>query len=65
MSWTELFYPKPVKHEDLAPFAAVRDAFGKCAAELETLLPEGRYKAIVRTELEKTAMLASKAFTHP
>ncbi len=65
MNWSDLFYPRPVKQEDLVALSVVRDSFAKRAAQLETSLPEGRYKAIVKTELEKTAVIATKAFTHP
>lgn len=65
MSWAELFYPKTIHKEDLAHMEATRKAFADCAKVLETVLPEGRYKSIVKTELEKTATLATKAFTHP
>lgn len=65
MSWAELFYPKGIKAEDVKTVEAVRGAFANLGIALESLLPEGRYKAIIRTELEKTAALSTKAFTHP
>lgn len=65
MSWAELFFPKNVKGEDVGKLTDVRNAFAECAAKLEHSLPEGRYKAMVKTKLEEAAMLSTKAFTHP
>lgn len=65
MSWAELFFPKVVKFEDVPHLSNVRNSFGTLADELERELPEGRYKAMVKTKLEEAAMLATKAYTHP
>lgn len=64
MSWSELFFQKGVKDEDLQKVHEVRTAFANCAMILESNLPEGRYKAIVKTEMEKVAAIATKSFTH-
>lgn len=64
MSWTELFFPKPIIPEHNERLARVRDALGNCANILQTELPEGRYKDAVRIDLEKLGALSTKAFTH-
>lgn len=64
LKWRDLFYPRGIKQEDVETVLVVRDAFAKLAEELEAKLPEGRYKAIVKTDLEKVAAIATKAFTH-
>lgn len=64
MKWSELFYPRGVSLNDTQKLANVRDAFAALATVLESQLPEGRYKAIVKTDLEKLATIATKSFTH-
>lgn len=62
MRWSELFSPRPVTDQDR--LTRVRASFAALGETLEQDLPEGRYKAIVKTDLEKTAAMATKAFTH-
>ena len=42
----------------------MRKAFQELATKLQDNLPNGRYKAIVKTKLEEAAMFTTKAFTH-
>ncbi len=47
-------------HED------VREVFGQAAMALNGIVPEGRYKSLLFTALEETAMWANKAVAlHP
>lgn len=64
MRWSELFFPKGIPEPQQESLVAVRQAFASCADVLEDKLPNGRYKSIVKTELEKVAAIATKSFSH-
>lgn len=64
MKWEERFFSKEVSGNGNDFLIATREHFSELADKLETMLPEGRYKALVLTKLEEAAMFASKAFSH-
>lgn len=63
-SWREKFQSKAVSEEAYKTLDTVRISFGNIAEHLQGLLPDGRYKALVLTQLESAAMFATKCFSH-
>lgn len=55
-------YLKP-SEDQLKTMAAARKVFAQALADLDILLPAGRYKSLAITELEASAMWANKAIT--
>lgn len=62
--WANAFYSKKILPEDEPKVAACRDAFAALAKVLQDQLPQGRYRSMVKTLLEQTASMATKAFSH-
>lgn len=63
--WKAAFFPKGFRSDDdKQKCEDVREKFGELANFLQDVLPNGRYKAMCKSELEKAAALATKAFTH-
>lgn len=63
--WEYDFRPVDFKDEgDKDCCELMRAAFQDLATKLQNNLPDGRYKAIVKTKLEEAAMFTTKAFTH-
>lgn len=62
--WENAFIPQGVPDEAKESLEQVRAAYCRLAGDLQNLLPEGRYKALVKTHLEQSAMFATKCFTH-
>lgn len=64
-SASKAFFSQGFKsQEDIEKSDLVRHAFAHLYDALETWLPEGRYKAMVKTKLEEAALFATKSFTH-
>ncbi len=63
-AWCEKFAPNNIKAQHLEAFDKQKKLFVSFVSELELLLLDGRYKAIVLTKLEEAAMFATKSFTH-
>jgi hypothetical protein len=62
--WSTIFDALPMSDAQLANLASVREDFRTLGLALYNKLPEGRYKAMVKTKLEEAAMLATKAISH-
>lgn len=62
--WDEKFFSKLVDSDYSETIATTKAGFGTLALDLETKLPNGRYKSLVLTKLEEAAMFATKAITH-
>lgn len=62
--WGDKFFSRSIAEQHTHKLILMRGAFGNLATELEKLLPDGRYKEMVLTDLEKTAAMATKAFSH-
>ena len=54
----------PVTDTQVENVKAVRAAFSELSEKLDALVPAGRYRSIVETELEIAQMLAVKGITH-
>ncbi len=54
---------KPTE-EQVKAMNELREAYKYLADRIEVLCPQGRYKSLAITELEKSAMFANKAITH-
>jgi hypothetical protein len=54
----------PIPPEDVRTVAQIRKLFSDLSKELDKVLPYGRYKSIVETQLETAQMFSVKAITH-
>ena len=54
----------PVNEAQIESVKQVREAFSELSAKLDSIVPPGRYRSIVETDLEKAAMCAVKGITH-
>lgn len=63
-SWSKAFDNRSVTDETAKHLEALKNDFGKLADNLDTNLPEGRYKDLVRLRLEEACIFAIKSVTH-
>ena len=58
------FYSQPLTDEQVVIATQVRETFHHAAEAILNLLPEGRHKSLVLTNLEQASMWAIKAISH-
>ena len=60
----EVYYPKQLDKRQIENLKKTREAFAKLDKIICSLIPQGRYMALMKTALEMAALWASKAISH-